>query len=149
MSTSHIDLKPGSDLPFDQLLDLYNSVGWRNYTSEEQRDLLPRALHNSTYVISAWDQDRLVGLARGLSDDVSIFYLQDILIHPEYQRKGVGRQLLTNCLERFRHVRQKVLLTDDEEKQLLFYESLGYHNTRKIQSMQLNTFIIIEGLKLE
>ena len=50
------------------------------------------------------------------------FYLQDILVRPEHQRTGVGRQLLAVCLERYSHVRQKVLLTDDEAQER-FYES--------------------------
>ena len=105
-----ITLKTGHDTPFDQLVDLYNSVG---------------------------------------SDDVSICYLQDILIHPEFQRHGIGRKMLSNCLERFAHVRMKVLITDDEERQKLFYESLGFKNTKDLKKMPLNAYVQIAGRDLE
>ncbi len=141
MNTPTIKLKTGSDFPFDQILNLYNSVGWSAYTTGDARNKLPDAIRNSTYVVSAWENNHLVGLARGLSDDVSIFYLQDILVHPKFQRKGIGRLLLTNCLERFKHVRMKILLTDDREEQLKFYEALGYTNTQKMDDVTLTTFV--------
>lgn len=68
-------LKTGRDISFDQLVDLYNSVGWLAYTSDEQRPKLLEAISNSTYVVTAWIDEMLVGLARCISDDVSICYL--------------------------------------------------------------------------
>ncbi len=146
---SQIEIRVGHDLSFDQLLALYESLGWIAYTHEQRRAQLPDAIRNSTYVVSAWQGERLIGLTRGLSDDVSIFYLQDILIHPDFQRQGIGKRLLGNCLERFKHVRSKVLLTDDEERQAQFYESLGYKDTRKLNKLQLHTFVQIDGIDLE
>ncbi len=146
---SRVEIRVGHDIQFDQLLALYESVGWIAYTHEQRRAQLQNAIRNSTYVVSAWQEERLIGLARGLSDDVSIFYLQDILIHPDFQRQGIGRRLLNNCLERFKHVRMKVLLTDDEERQARFYESLGYKDTRKLNKLELHTFVQIDGIELE
>jgi len=136
-----IELKTSTDIPPEQLVDLYDAVGWQAYTNAEQRPKLKQAILNSTHVVTAWDADRLIGLARCLSDDVAICYLQDILIHPEFQRHGVGRMLLQNCLKRFEHVRMQVLLTDDEERQKKFYESLGYKNTKDITAFTLNAFV--------
>ena len=100
-------------------------------------------------MVTARADGQLIGLARGLSDDVSIFYLQDVLVHPDWQHRGVGTALLTECLERYAHVRQKVLLTDDEESQRRFYESLGYEDTRRITNVGLHTFVRIDGMELE
>jgi ribosomal protein S18 acetylase RimI-like enzyme len=144
-----ITLKTDCDMPFDQLVNLYNSVGWLAYTTGEAQFKLQDAIRNSTYVVTAWNGETLVGLARCLSDDVSICYLQDILIHPEYQRLGIGRRLLADCLERFDHVRMQVLMTDDEERQKMFYESMGYRNTKDLKSITLNAFVRIPGRDLE
>jgi hypothetical protein len=43
----------------------------------------------------------------------------------------------------------KVLITDDEERQKLFYESMGYKNTKDLKEIPLNTFVKIEGGELE
>ena len=84
-----------------------------------------------------------------LSDDVSICYLQDILIRPEHQRQGLGRKLLMNCIERFAHVRMKVLHTDNEERQKLFYKSLGHRNTKDLKTTPLKAFVQITGSELK
>lgn len=133
--------------PLPQLIGLYNAVGWAAYTRDEA-GLLEKAIRNSTYVVCAWDGEQLVGLARCLSDDASICYLQDILVHPDHQRRGIGRRLMENCLERFDHVRAKVLLTDDEERQHIFYKSLGYKNTRELTKIPLNALAQMKDVDL-
>ena len=146
MENKKIEIKEGREIPFDQLISLYDSVGWAAYTNEERRSDLKKAVRNSSCVITAWCEGTLIALARGLSDDVSIFYLQDILVSPEFQRRGIGKQLLTRCLERYQHVRSRVLLTDDEEKQMQFYESMGFINTKNLKQFKINAFVLTDGV---
>ena len=89
----------------------------------------------------------LIGLARGLSDDSAVFFLQDILVKPKFQRKGIGKKLLENCLERFKHVRSRILLTDDAQAQKIFYESLGFKNIKDLNKFKLNTFVMFDGME--
>lgn len=117
-------LETAPSLTADELLPLYASVGWSAYTGDPPA--LAAAVAGSTHVVVARDGDRLVGLARVMSDGVSICYLQDVLVHQDFQRTGVGRALVEAVLQPFAHVRQKVLLTDDEPGQRAFYEALGY-----------------------
>ena len=72
-----------------------------------------------------WDGRELVGLARAVGDDASIAYVQDILVRPDRQRNGIGTRLAAAALERFAHVPQIVLITDDEPKTASFYRSVG------------------------
>ena len=130
----------------DELVALYGSVGWGAYTND--RDGLATGIRNSTLVVTARTNGRLVGLARVLSDDVSIVYVQDVLVSPEFQRSGVGRQLLERCLDRFSHVRQRMLLTDDEAHQHRLYESLGFHDVAKLKGVGLHAFVNIAGADL-
>jgi GNAT superfamily N-acetyltransferase len=114
---------PG-DLPTrDELLALYAAVGWTAYTRDP--DALLAAVRGSTWVRCERRAGALVGLARVVSDDVSIAWLQDLLVHPDHQRTGLGRALARAALERFDHVRTFALLTDDEPRQRAFYESVG------------------------
>ena len=140
----HLERVPG--LETSVLVALYRTLGWENYARDPEG--LGRAVANSSHVVAAWWGDRLVGLARCVSDDVSIAYLQDILVLPDYQGRGIGKALLKDCLDRYAHVRQKVLLTDDRPQQLAFYASLGFHNTRDLERTPLNAFVIIEGADL-
>ncbi|MDJ0496541.1 MAG: GNAT family N-acetyltransferase [Acidimicrobiia bacterium] len=126
------------------LVELYESVEWGAYTQDPAA--LATAVSNSTYVVEARAGNELIGLARGLSDDSSIFYLQDILVRPDWQRRGVGRALLDRCLERFQHVRTKVLLTDDQPAQHNFYRASGFRDTRDVTEEPLHTFVQMKGL---
>ena len=128
------------------LLALYTAVGWSAYTHEPNQ--LKAAIANSDFVVTAIEDGSLIGLARCVSDDVSITYIQDILVHPDHQRKGVGRALVQAILHRYAHVRQKILLTDDRPEQLRFYASLGFRNTCDLETTPLNAFIRIDGVTL-
>ncbi|MBT2550427.1 GNAT family N-acetyltransferase [Arthrobacter sp. ISL-65] len=108
-----------------EVLSLYESVGWSAYTRD--RELLIRAIRSSSFVVTARnDGGGLVGLARVVSDDATICFLQDILVRPAFQKEGVGRALLEHVLARYQHVRQTVLITDDEPGQRAFYEAMGF-----------------------
>ena len=91
---------------------LYNDVGWSSYTKDI--DSLIKSIKNSLKVISVWDNDLLVGLIRVVGDGHSIIYIQDILILQKYQNRGIGKRLIEIILDKYKNVRQKVLLTDKE-----------------------------------
>lgn len=112
----------------DELVELYDSVGWSKYTDDPLR--LYDAVGRSLRVVCARIDNRLVGLARIVGDGLTIVYLQDILVHPDHQRLGIGRELLRLALEPYQDVRQKVLMTDDEPRQRAFYESMGFTEIR-------------------
>jgi GNAT superfamily N-acetyltransferase len=132
---------------FNKIVKLYDSVGWSTYTKSPE--LLEEAFKNSTFVLVAMIEDDVIGLSRSISDNVSIHYLQDILVCPEHQKKGVGRRLLSKALDHFHKVRTHMILTDDEESQLKFYESLGYKNTKLLKDIPLNTFVKMSGVELD
>lgn len=110
----------------DQLLALYDDVGWVLYTKEP--DVLVHAVQQSLYVWTAWDQDKLVGLARVVGDGLTIVYIQDILVHTDYQKIGIGSCLLQAVLHKYDSVRQIVLLTDDTDATKQFYEKNGLND---------------------
>lgn len=126
-----------SEIPaLDELLHLYGAVGWTAYIRDPEG--LARAFRQSSFVWTARSGGgEVVGLVRGLSDDVSLLFVQDVLVRPDWQRRGVGRALMKAVLARYPHVMQTALLTDDGPEQLAFYESLGFQNTR---DLGLNAF---------
>jgi len=130
------------DLERAALVGLYASVGWSAYASDP--DSLVRAIKQSSYVASAVDSaENLVGVVRAISDDVSICYIQDLLVHPAHQRAGAGRALVDRVLKRYAHVRQRVLITDDEPGQRAFYESIGFVEAGDFEPASLRAFVQI------
>lgn len=118
-----------ASLSAEQLVRLYDSVGWTAYTNEP--DVLQRAVKASLAVVSAWDGKELIGLARIVGDGLTMVYLQDILIRPEHQGKGLGRELFRRVLAPFDGVRQKFLVTDGTEQQRLLHGH-GLHRSRRV-----------------
>ena len=112
------------------LIELYHSVGWTEYTKEPL--LLAEAVGASLFVVTAYDRGKLVGLARVVGDGLTIAYLQDILVSPDHQRRGIGRELFHRVFQPFQDVRQKVLMTDNDDAQIAFYESLGFTEIRNL-----------------
>ncbi|SEN89833.1 Acetyltransferase (GNAT) domain-containing protein [Amphibacillus marinus] len=115
-----IILKQTKQLNQDQVLELYNRLGWTAYTSEPEQ--LMKAIANSLSVVTAWDKDKLVGLIRVVGDGLTIIYIQDILVQPSYQNNGIGTQLIEQILRQFHNVRQKVLLTEEDSRVRHFYQ---------------------------
>ena len=113
-----------------EILGLYEAVGWTAYTSRPEA--LRRGFEHSLLILAAYEADRLLGLIRIVGDGHTIVFVQDILVLPEYQRKGIGSARLQAVLDRYRHVRQIELATDDTPKTAGFYRSMGFREMSEI-----------------
>lgn len=122
---------------------LYDSVGWSTYTKDPAQ--LMRALAGSRFVVCAYQDGELVGLARIVGDGEVIAYLQDILVKPTAQRHGIGKQLFQHAFAPFMHCRQHVLLTDDHPYQRAFYEAMGFTESRDFTGFETRAFIRFNG----
>jgi len=90
------------DLPSEQLHKLFMSVGWSD--GSETSDMIKNyniPFTNSTLVISAWENECLIGAVRVLSDKMFRSIIYDLLVLPEFQNKGIGKELLKRCIEHF------------------------------------------------
>lgn len=113
-----------------EILGLYTSLGWTNYT--DNPEMLRNAYLNSLKIYGAYVDDKLIGIIRVVGDGYSVIFIQDLLVHPEFQRKGVGTLLLKKVLCEYDSVYQKHLMTEDTEKTILFYKSLGFVDNSEI-----------------
>ena len=107
-----------------EILKLYSSVGWTAYTDDPQA--LKQGFQNSLLVLAAYEREELLGIIRAVGDGVTIVFIQDLLVFPEKQRKGVGTALVKAVLKRYLTVRQIELTTDQSPETAAFYESLGF-----------------------
>lgn len=92
------------------------------------------------YVLSLWENEKLIGLIRTVGDGISIIYIQDILILKPFQNKGLGSQLLTTTLNKYQNVMQVVLLTDNTDKTRHFYEKYGLFSNDKYHTVAFMLF---------
>ena len=113
-----------------EILPLYASVGWTAYTDHPEQ--LRKGFENSMLTLAAYEDDQLLGIIRTVGDGHTIVFVQDILVFPEHQRKGVGSALLQAILDRYSHVRQIELATDNTPKTIAFYKSMGFREISEI-----------------
>lgn len=113
------------------ILNLYVANKWYAYTNDKES--LFKGIRNSLDVIGVYDEELLVGLIRTIGDKETIVFIQDILVLPAYQRKGIGTKLLQLILEKYKNVRQISLHTDETLKTKKFYQSMGFEDLTKIK----------------
>lgn len=113
-----------------EILGLYKSVGWTAYT--DQPELLRKGFENSMLTLAAYEGEQLLGLIRTVGDGATVVFVQDILVFPEHQRKGIGSALLQAVLDRYSQVRQIELATDNTPKTIAFYKSMGFREMSEI-----------------
>ena len=113
-----------------EVLKLYTAVGWTAYTADP--DTLKRGFEKSLLTLAAYEGDHLVGILRCVGDAETVIFIQDLLVEPEYQRRGIGTALLREVLSRYNHVRQIQLATDNTEKTKSFYRSCGFRELSEI-----------------
>lgn len=113
-----------------EILGLYGSVGWTAYT--DQPEVLRKGFENSMLTLAAYEGKQLLGLIRTVGDGATVVFVQDILVFPEHQRKGIGSALLQAILDRYSRVRQIELATDNTPKTIAFYKSMGFREMSEI-----------------
>ena len=119
-----ITIKKQEIVKLEDVLHLYQAVGWTNYT--HQPEMLEQALSHSLVIYVALDGDAVVGLIRLVGDGFSSVFVQDLIVLPTYQRQGIGSTLMNQALSDYKDIYQIQLATDESEKTLAFYRSLGF-----------------------
>ena len=121
-----ISIRKQEIVKLEDVLHLYQAVGWTNYT--DQSEMLEQALSHSLAMYLAFDGEKIVGLIRLIGDDFSSVLVQDLIVLPIYQRKGIGSALMKEALEDYKDVYQVQLVTEQTERTLGFYRSMGFES---------------------
>ena len=82
-------------LTADEFVYLWESV-WGDAPTKEQIEL---ALTNSIYVVSVYDRGKVAAMARMIGDMGLCYYIKDVVVHPDYQKQGIGRLLINELLD--------------------------------------------------
>jgi ribosomal protein S18 acetylase RimI-like enzyme len=79
----------------EEYIQLRQLVGWGTH----EHDIVAKYLPNSLYYVCAYTDEEINGMARIIGDGGLAYYIQDVIIKPEYQRKGIGTQLMNKVME--------------------------------------------------
>ena len=119
-----VNITKETSVSIDDVLHLYQAVGWTNYTNQPQ--MLEQALSHSLATYLARDGEKIVSLVRLVGDGFSSVFVQDLIVLPSYQRQGIGSNLMKEALPDYKDAYQIQLVTEQTEKTLGFYRSLGF-----------------------
>lgn len=130
MDTFTLRIKLDDSILEGEVVDLYRANQWSSAAKPAQ---LLAALRNSHSLVTARTGGRLIGLGNAISDGHLVVYYPHMLVHPEYQGKGVGRQMMQALQSRYAGFHQQMLVADGEA--IAFYSALGFERAGRTQSM--------------
>lgn len=116
-----IEIRLDDEIREEETLAIYAANEW---SSAEKPKELMAALRGSHSLVTARVQGELVGLGNALSDGHLVAYYPHLLVHPQYQRKGIGRKILQALQMVYGSYHQQVLVADG--KAIDFYKSVGF-----------------------
>ncbi|MCT7956806.1 GNAT family N-acetyltransferase [Laspinema palackyanum] len=145
MDCSHIQFRDRKeDVDIQQLKRLFELTAF--WARERKVEDLAIAIANSDPVITVWEGERLIGLARATSDGIYRATIWDVIIHPEYQGVGLGRKLVETLLShpRMNRVERVYLMTTHQQR---FYERIGFEENSTTTMVLYNNQNFTEELK--
>ncbi|MFD1675226.1 GNAT family N-acetyltransferase [Alicyclobacillus fodiniaquatilis] len=125
----------------DELQQIYLSVGWK------RRDIgiIRKILAASTHVTIAMDGQRMVGFGRAISDGVFNAAIYDVVVHPDYQRHGIGKRIVEDLLHRLRDISCVHLIATTGNEH--FYRGVGFKKVKTAMARYLSPALDSEYLE--
>ena len=119
-----IQYRDSKDFSIDDVLTLYRANDW---SSAGKPDLLYQGLLNSDSIITAWQGDRMLGLANAILDGFLVVYYPHIVVHPDFQRQGIGREMMIQLMRRYEGFHQHSILADKDA--VGFFQQCGFQRS--------------------
>ena len=104
------------------LADLRESVGWNRMENEYKSPLM-----TSYYHIAVYENEELIGYIDCVSNGVTDAYIQDLMVSPDHQGKGIGTDLMNKMIEYLKEKRIYMISVVYEERLKPFYERFGFY----------------------
>lgn len=111
-----------SPLWIDQIIEIHNKTEMKR--GEEYKQIVCDAFGSSFAVISAWKDSRLIGFGRMISDGQMYSGIFDVVVDPEFQKKGIGKEIVNRLIEKTPS-KSFIILTTTLGKEP-FYAKLGF-----------------------
>lgn len=118
------------NLQLEQLVALYKANKWSAANKPEQ---LCKGLLNSHNLVTAWNNEQLIGLGNAISDGFLMVYFPHLLVLPAYQHKGVGKAIMHKMQELYTSFHMQMLTADEDS--INFYEKMGFTRAGNTQPM--------------
>ena len=115
----NITYKSNNSVKAADLIEVFDSVGW----NKEEENIIEA--FNNSYYITAYHQDTLIGFARAISDGHYYTGIYDLIVLPEYQGNGIGRQMMDMLVDKFEGTYIFLTYTEGNRD---FYKKCGFED---------------------
>ena len=117
-------------LETSEVIELYEANQWSSANKPEQ---LMNGLRGSHSLVTARRAGKLIGLGNAISDGHLVVYYPHMVVHPSYQRQGIGREIMNLLQAKYKDFHQQQLTVDGDA--VKFYESLGFVRSGNTEPM--------------
>jgi len=111
----------------EEIIELYDKAGLPRPTSDKER--IQKMFENSNLVVTAWDNDKLVGISRSITDWVWSCYLADLAVDPGYKKSGIGKGLIQETRNKLGE--QSMILLLSVPTALEYYPKVGFEKENR------------------
>ncbi len=118
-----ISYREGNDVDVDRFIDVLRASTLGKRRPVDDRETMSQMIRSANLVITAWDGEMLIGVARSLSDFCFCTYLSDLAVRLEYQRRGVGKELIRRTQKAGRSATVFLFAAPDATP---YYDHLGF-----------------------
>jgi len=122
-----IEIKHEKKLEPEQIQRIYMSVGWQYRKISD----IKSALAGSFLVTSAWKDETMIGFARAAGDGVFSVTIWDVVVRPEFQKRGIGKLLINSMLTKLNDCGIPLITLYSELDKINFYSKLGFETYSK------------------
>ena len=124
-----IEYKVNSPLTTDQFIHLLHESTLGERRPVEDRECMEGMIKNSNLVVTAWDSEKLVGIARSMTDFHYACYLSDLAVDKNYHKQGIGKEL-QNITQKQLGPKCKLILIAAPAANS-YYEHIGFTNNQR------------------
>lgn len=115
---------------FESIKEIYRKESWNTYLKDDEK--LIRVFNTSLYMLGAFDDSKLIGFIRCVGDGEHILLVQDLIVDPKYQKKGIGTFLFKTVMEKYAEARMFMVITDRNDiVDNKFYRSFNFKKLEK------------------
>lgn len=122
----HLDYKIDTPISTDQFIELLRASTLAERRPVDDRACMEGMVKHANLMVTAWDGDKLVGIARSMTDFHYACYLSDLAVHGEYQRQGIGKELLRLTQHQLGPLCKLILLAAPAAND--YYRHIGFEN---------------------
>lgn len=129
------------NVEWSRMKEIYRSVGWKNHDEEK----IKKIFQTSSVVAIAYDENKITGFGRALSDGVFNAAIYDVVIDKDYQNKGIGQQIIENLLAQLKDISCVHLVSTSGNEE--FYKKAGFRKMKTGMARYLNPSLAEEYLE--